>query len=47
MKFYIGQDCGSGIECNDWQEFVDYLHEECITREENGEEYFSITIQEE
>ncbi len=45
MKFYIGQENASGIKCDTFKEFVDCLEAMVIAREENGEEWFSIKIE--
>lgn len=47
MKYYIGQESASGIETKTWNEFVNYLHDEMLTRQENGDEYFTVTIENE
>ena len=45
MKFYIGQENATLIECDTAEEFIEYLEEMIIAREENGEDLFSITIE--
>lgn len=47
MKFYIGQNNASGIEAKNWEEFIDYLHDEMLKSQENGDEYFTVTIENE
>lgn len=45
MKFFIGQDGASGISCNSFDEFVQYLKDEVENSREAGKEHFSITIE--
>lgn len=43
--FYIGSACGSGIKCDSFEEFVDYLRAEVIQRGYDGATDFDITIE--
>lgn len=46
MTFYIQEGNASRIKCDSFEEFVDYLNEMVITREEHGEDTFSVTVEE-
>lgn len=45
MTFFIGEECASGISCNTWEEFVEYLHDAYLDRMEKGETQFNVTIE--
>ena len=42
--FYIGSECGSGIEAASLKEFLEYIISEVQQREDDGESSFYITI---
>lgn len=43
--FYIGSECGSGIKCTTFEEFIEYLKAEVIQRGYDGATSFTITIE--
>lgn len=45
MTFFIGEKCASGIWCNTWEEFVEYLRDAYLDRMEKGETQFNVTIE--
>lgn len=45
MTFFIGEECASGIWCNTWEEFVEYLHDAYLERMEKGKTQFNVTIE--
>ena len=45
MKYYIGSDTGSGQEFDNIQDFLDAISDFAQAKEENGEEWFEIHIE--
>ena len=43
--FYIGQDGTSGIQAENWQEFVDYLYDAYCDAVKTGKKHFDIKIE--
>lgn len=45
MKYYIGSVNGSGIEANNFEDFIEYLRDMANTAEKQGDEYFEVNVE--
>ena len=45
MKYYIGSANGSGIEAETFNEFLNYIAEMATMAEEQGDEWFEVTVE--
>lgn len=45
MKYYIGSVNGSGIEANNFEDFVEYLRDMAEHAEKQGDEYFEVNVE--
>lgn len=45
MNYYIGSINGSGIETNNWEDFVAYLKDMAEMAEKQGDEYFEVNVE--
>lgn len=45
MKYYIGSINGSGIEADNFEDFVEYLRDMANTAEKQGDEYFEVNVE--
>ena len=45
MRYYAGKENGSGVCYHTEEDFFQYLHEQILEAKENGQEYFTVTIE--
>lgn len=45
MKYFIGSPNGSGIEAETFEDFVEYLRDMTTMAEEQGDEWFDVTVE--